>query len=204
MEGNNAVISYNVGAVVTFGVYKWLVLSIVNKQGAEASYAFLIMEAVLPDKMPYNTERKPTTWEKCSLRAYLNEEFYNSFAKEDRAKIVETEVTNHKNPWFGTDGGGSTVERIFLLSLLEVNEYFGDSGQLTYGNPNSKLFINDEYKSKRTAKIDGKKVQWWLRSPGIRSEAAAGVFPGGAVHVSGHYVNNNLMYVRPALKILLR
>ena len=70
-------------------------------------------------------------------------------------------------------------------------------------NPNSKYFINDQYKAKRIAKYAGKASWWWLRSPGLYGGIAAYVGAGGSVNVSGHRVYDDGGGVRPALLLNL-
>ena len=70
-------------------------------------------------------------------------------------------MTNDDNPWYGTRGGNTTTDKIFLLSLEEVVKFFGDSGDLKnrkgwyWENGNFVLkdgqgyAINDQYNSTR-------------------------------------------------------
>jgi len=183
---------YKVGEIISFGFCDWKVLEIYQNRT-------LIISNDVIEKCAYHVGRQDVTWQTCSLRKYLNGEFYNRFSNADKMRILETKVINDKNPWFGTDGGKNTDDNIFLLSIEEVVKFFGDSGQLRGKNPNSKLFINDQYKAKRIAKFAGMGSWWWLRSPGLRSRIAANIFAGGAVHVSGHYVDNGFGGIRPVL-----
>jgi hypothetical protein len=185
------------GDVIPFGRYGWVVLE------CAVGSVLIMTEDVVERGCVYHHERAGVTWEGCFLRGYLNDEFYRRFTEADRTRIQEMEVANNANPWFGTDGGKNTRDRIFLLSIEEVVRYFGDSGQLCEGNPQSKLFINDRYKAKRVARCNGRSTQWWLRSPGLRGNTAADVFAGGAIHVSGHRVDNTCTGFRPALWLSL-
>ena len=56
-----------------------------------------------------------------------------AFRDEDRDRIIQVRNTNEKNQWFDTPGGNPVFDRIFLLSIAEVVEYFGDSGVLALG-----------------------------------------------------------------------
>jgi hypothetical protein len=182
------------GDVVTFGPYQWQVLQVRDGN------ALIISDHIpLDATYPYNEERKDTTWETCTLRTYLNGELYGRFTDAERSRIVRTELKNADNPWFGTNVGNTTHDWIFLLSTEEVVAYFGDSGQLRNRNPNSKLFINDQYKKRRVAKRAGMSAWWWLRTPGRHGRIASYVGSGGSVNVSGHWVDNSGGAVRPAL-----
>ena len=107
--------------IYSFGGYDWRVLA------AENSKALLISEYVL-EKRSYDSDQEDITWERCTLRTYLNREFYNSFSSEDRNRIIETVNSNSNNLWYGTPGGNDTRDKIFLLSLEEADKYFGNSG----------------------------------------------------------------------------
>lgn len=160
----------------------------------------LLLSDIALEKRVYHGDHAGAAWAACDLRRYLNGPFLDRFDAGERACIAETPIRNDANPWFGTDGGEDTVDRVFLLSIGEVVQYFGDSGQLLGRNPGSRLFINDRYKAARVARDEGGATAWWwLRSPGLRRGTAAQVYNGGAIHVSGHYADNPLGGVRPAL-----
>lgn len=183
--------------MIRFGPYDWRILQ--EKDGQ----ALVLSDKVI-GKRAYDDGRIAITWEACGLRRYLNGEFHDRFSTGDRARIMDTTIKNDANPWFGTDGGNDTTDRIFLLSIEEAVSYWGDSGQLKNRNPGSKLFINDRYKSARKARdMDGASAWWWLRSPGLRPTLAAQVYNGGAIHISGHHAANCLGGVRPALWLRL-
>jgi RNA polymerase subunit RPABC4/transcription elongation factor Spt4 len=112
---------------VQFGGYQWRVLDI------QSNRTLLLTDDII-EKRPYNMKWKGVTWEDCTLRHYLNNEFYNRFSGQEQAMILETKNTNANNPWYGTNGGGDTTDKIFMLSIEEVVRYFGDSGQLKNNN----------------------------------------------------------------------
>jgi len=195
----------SVGSTITFGAYDWRVLEVKNGK------ALLIAQDITHVNMPYNEEWVDVTWETCTLRKWLNEEFYNSFSAEEQRQIVPTAVTNDKNQWYGTDGGKTTQDRIFLLSIAEVVKYFGDSGDLRNERRNDSdgelddngYYLDDEYNNERIAFYGGESAWWWLRSPGGLSSSAAFVFLDGRVFVTGSSVKfaTDLanVGVRPAL-----
>lgn len=79
------------------------------------------------------------TWEKCSLRKWLNGDFYkDAFTDEERSYIAA--VSNHNSSWLDFDdgklgaatsikkggyGGKSTQDNVFLLSREELSVYLG-------------------------------------------------------------------------------
>ena len=173
-----------------FGGHEWQTLE------TQDSRVLILSQCVL-EKMPYH-DSGGTTWENCDLRRYLNNEFYNSFAEKDRERILDTRNSNSSNPWYGTNSGNETIDKIFLLSLEEVVKYFGDSGQLNNRLPNGKSYIEDQYNSAREASDrKGISSHWWLRSPGHSSDYAAYISDGGLVYVIGNLGSNGGL--RPAL-----
>jgi hypothetical protein len=177
----------------------WLVLAM------EEEKALLISEKVLEER-PYHKDGGEITWEKCSLRKYLNDDFYNRLGAAKGA-VAETKNSNPNNPWYETKGGSSTTDKVFLLSLDEVVRYFGDSGDLKNKrrkDGDGKLvsdgwYVQDKFNSARIAKDKkGAACWWWLRSPGSSSYGAARVSLGGSVGVDGDVVSADYG-VRPAL-----
>ena len=142
----------------SFGGYTWRVL---DEQDGKV---LLITEDII-EQRPYNAAAEDVTWETCTLRTYLNGEFYSKFSAQEQAMILETRNTNPDNQWYGTDGGNDTMDRVFLLSVEEVVKYFGDSGDLAarkgwYWEDGKVLkdgkgyYISDQYNSERAAKFN--------------------------------------------------
>ena len=67
------------------------------------------------------------------MRQYLNGSFYDkNFTAEEKEWILETTVKN-ENPTtdFKTDSGNDTVDRLFLLSVQEAEQYFADTAVIS-------------------------------------------------------------------------
>ena len=173
-----------VGSYITFGTYpqtkagtdetpiEWLVLDV------QGEISLLISRYAL-DCQPYNTVNKPITWEKCTLRTWLNSEFLNkAFSADEQKAIYITEVDN------STFGGNNSEDQIFLLSYAEVKEYFAD---------------NEARKLTQTAYtvIKGGAKWWWLRSPSHKQAIAGCVDENGSCDIIN--VNSAHVDVRPAL-----
>ena len=167
---------------------KWRILQ------SENGEAFLLSDVIL-DKQLYNENDKYVTWEKSSLRAWLNKKFIKrAFIDEEREKINITEIINQDNPVYGTEGGNNTFDKIFLLSLSEVSEQ--QDGE-KYG------FLDDEIRACGKSDFSKTGSWWWLRSPGYDSGYAAGVYDYGWVYRYGHDVGSSDDGVRPTLHLNL-
>ena len=80
------------------------------------------------------------TWSECSLRKWLNEEFYSSLPEEARIRVATATVRD-------TDADKNVEDRIFILSVDEVFEYFGDE------------------RARRCSIAGGKNpTTWWMRN----------------------------------------
>ena len=167
---------------------KWRVLQ------SENGEAFLLSDVIL-DKQLYNENDKYVTWEKSSLRAWLNKKFIKrAFIDEEREKINITEIVNQDNPVYGIEGGNNTFDKIFLLSLSEVSEQ--QDGE-KYG------FLDDEIRACGKSDFSKTGSWWWLRSPGSYSLDAAEVNDDGWVGRNGSRVDSSYGGVRPALHLNL-
>ena len=75
------------------------------------------------DCQPYNTESTEVTWETCSLRQWLNNDFYNTAFNESERKLIETTTLSNPDNPFGGKGGNNTDDKVFCLSMEEVYSY---------------------------------------------------------------------------------
>ena len=65
------------------------------------------------------------TWEKCDLRKWLNDGFLNTaFIAKERIMIPVVSVSAEKNPYYNTDLGATTQDRVFLINSIEAEQYF--------------------------------------------------------------------------------
>jgi len=202
-----------IGEVIPFGGCDWRILDI--KDGN-----ILIIREKIAEHRAFNSQQEYITWENCTLRQYLNGEYYESFDESDRARIVKTTNANPDNPWYGTDGGNDTEDYIFPLSLDEVVKYFGDSGQLDNKPNGESTLIDDRYDANRQAfnedddfnpkgtrlGEDGNYYDtysgdsWGLRTPGGYSSVAV-VSGIGDIYVMGIRNQDPGIGVRPAMWI---
>jgi len=164
--------------------------SILKRDGNKA----LLLAVNGLDAKPYNEKWEDVTWEACTLRKWLNGEFYNTaFTKEEKTRIQLTELKNEDNPEYQTPGGNDTKDKVFLLSIDEVQKYLTDYESVATPTP---------YAVKQGVYESGAgKCWWWLRSPGDYSDYAAGVRSAGGINDFGNRVDDDFFAVCPALWI---
>jgi hypothetical protein len=178
---------YTNGSIITFGAYKWRILDI------KSNTALIITEYII-ERRPYHDVYKDITWADCSLRKYLNSEFYDKFNATDKSRIIPVNNKNLDNQWYGTKGGADTKDSVFLLSLDEVCKYFGDSRDKLYNkgkNQRDWFERKDENNSKRIAGREGENWGgwWWLRSPGRVSVKAVYIWgTDGNIGIQGNNI----------------
>lgn len=145
-----------VGSLITFGSYEqdgytyngrepitWLVLE------KQSDRILVISESAL-DSQLYHYRNESVTWRTCSIRSWLNNDFYTeAFTSSERERILATRVD-----------GNSDTDSLFFLSLDEVKRYFsGSSSRICYAT---------DYAVQHGAYVnDSTGGSWWLlRSPG--------------------------------------
>ena len=168
---------------------EWVVLKKENNR------VMLISKYAL-DCRQYSTSYTSATWETCSLRKWLNTTFLeDAFSKEEQKMIQTMIIRANKNPNYSTDPGNDTTDKVFLLSIQEVDRYFSSSA-------------NRQCKPTAYAKKQGCHVDsimgtcwWWLRTPGRSFSEAAVVGNFGMVDAAGFCVDRGLEAVRPAIWI---
>ena len=209
--------SYRIlGNVVTFGRYEqdnstangpepieWVVLDVQDGK------ALLLSQYGL-DARPYNSDSMDMTWEKCTLRGWLNSEFLkSSFSAEEQVAILTTEVDNSASQGYSkwqTEGGNNTQDQIFLLSYAEANRYLDITLHDIYKVSNNikarvaptayAIAQGAETKNYQTADGDAA-GWWWLRSPGSQQYYAASIIFDGSL-LWFYSVDSNGGVVRPA------
>lgn len=222
-----------IGGYVIFGTYEqdgdlsngpepieWEVLDI-NENG------MLLVSKYVLDCVKYNTETADVTWETCTLRSWMNSDFYTvAFDAGEQARINTTYIVNNDNSYYGTEGGNDTYDKVFCLSLDEIIKYYQFSNWgvenrlgccqrliteatpyvLSIGLYQSQI-TNDDYNSWMSeygysADVVGKEgTCWWLRSPGEDSSLACDVDTVGKAGVDCNGIVELISGVRPALYV---
>ena len=125
--------------------------------------------------LPFHDKYEAVAWDNCTLRTWLNGEFYNQFSSDEKKLIVKTHL---KTPWnlpFFTRGGKPTDDYVFLLSIQEAQKI-----------------------DQSILKFD---TIWWLRSPGYEQNRAADVLTNGLVIRKGSLLLHQFHAVRPAMNL---
>ena len=200
-KNNEALAFADAGEIVTFGLYEqdnntatgneeieWIVLA---REGDKV----LIISRYGLDCQKFNYTRGAVTWETCSLRNWLNNEFIlAAFSSSENLMIDSTHVTAENNPRHKTEAGNDTDDMLFLLSINEANQYFSSDAERTC-KPT-------EYAKSAGAITDDAGNCWWrLRSPGISTDHAASVYPTGSIDEEGTETIRMNHTIRPAMWI---
>ncbi len=187
--------------VITFGNYpqsssdpepiEWYVL----EEDTVNNKSLVISKKVL-DCQKYNDSDTSITWERCSLRTWLNNTFYNTaFSESEQSRIILSHIENQNNPDYGTSGGNDTDDYIFCLSVQEAR--------------NSNYFVNDKFRMSAITQFaitngandyNGYAI-WWLRSQGTSVWYASYVSYNGEVNSYGNRAITTYIGVRPAMWI---
>ena len=183
---------------------KWRVLKI---RGTQAT----LLADRMPDCHPFHDSDEETDWSACSLRRWLNGEFLlRGFSREERQAIVETVNDNDRNSYYGTYCGGSTVDRVFILS---ANEIYASPTATSYGfyagsgiDDPARRFRSTLYAKCRGAwwsSVAGYRGNsfWMMRTSGYTRSNTAYVCDFGYLYVRGTSVACDDVAVLPAVTI---
>ncbi len=213
----STVTNANVGDTFIFGAYEqdndlsngaesieWRVLA------KEDNKVFLISKYAL-DCKPYNTSFDAVTWETCSLREWLNGDFLNAaFTANEQTFIADTFVSADENPEYSTNPGNATTDKVFLLSVSEVENYLPLEEVINVFSTGGRLCMSTAYARNNDASVETDDVNdvntiyihficWWLRDPD-REQNSAFIVQGNGSFFSKQNVTYDV-YVRPAIWI---
>ncbi|MCR5432557.1 MAG: DUF6273 domain-containing protein, partial [Lachnospiraceae bacterium] len=159
----------------------------------------------------------------CSLRKWLNEEFYESAFDESEKKMIKTyTIRNEENPRmayymdtnenvYETDEGNPTEVKVFPLTVDELlNTDYGFSADADAEDDNRKCLLTDYALAQGTNFYEkyNKNIkhysQWGLRTVGYLYQAAvAAVHKNGDVSKSGHGKADISLAIRPAIYVTI-
>ena len=194
----------NIGDIITFGHYpqtakgndntpiEWLVLEV------QEDKALLISRYGL-DGQRYHDEDARVSWEKCSMRAWLNGTFLDTaFTPAEQEEILTVDIDNSQEQ--SAIKGNDTQDKLFLLSIPEVNKLFGDD-ESRQCIPTDYAVVNWAYTSDKYM-VDGRAAgPWWLRSSSDEKSCASVVLSNGRCD---KYYLCSIYAVRPALWVDLK
>ena len=195
-----ALFGSNIGDTVMFGTYEqdgdtengkeeieWLILD-------RQENRVLLLSKLALDRQPYNKSGESATWESCSLRQWLNETFYDVvFSNSEKMLVAASLITADQNSEYNTNQGNDTTDKVFLLSLDEIELYFpSDKNRICIPSSEASWSGHDE-----------PSCAWWSRTLGINSGCAAGVNLSGEIDFNGYGFKLSVLAVRPAIWIEL-
>lgn len=180
------------GDTIVFGSYEqdnleengpeaveWLVLDV------QDNYALLLSRYAL-DSQRYHKVTAQVSWNDCSLREWLNNDFMNTvFTESQQEVILKTGLDN-----------GTSLDRIFILGCTEVDRYATDWTALICA-PTTYAVSRGAGKNQPDGSEDT--VSWWLRSLDESGSQAYCVSFKGEQYT--YMVGNDFMSVRPAMCI---
>ena len=203
---------------VTFGMYpqdsaskiyikdiEWLVL-----EKDEKNRKALLFSKYILDCKQFNDTYEAVTWKDCSLRKWLNDDFYNyAFSDAEKDNIILSKIVTKNND------NEITEDRVFLLDAVDVDKYFRQY-DLSIDNP--KLATKGSVYARNSH--DGGVNLWvrtndkwckgnsyfYLREMGVSTTNIAAVGSGGNIYGSAYHgserivnVNEKDGGVRPAI-----
>lgn len=179
---------------------KWRVLSV------DGDNVFLMSDMVL-DCLPYNDVQGETSWPECSLRSWLNDEFYNTaFNEDEREKILTSTVDNKANYLSGGEDDPISYDKIYCLSMTEAEDLaYGFTQMVQAPNSARSAYATNYAISKGVSVVAdnsayGGNTFYWLRSPGPGNKILGSIIaPNGGY--SADVVSNKMYGVRPVLHL---
>lgn len=171
----------------------WYVL-----QADDEKALLLSRYALMP--YPFSDREKGADWETCTLRKYLNREemLRTVLSEEELAGLVPAKITSIAA--LPAQGGEeqtltavSTVDRLFLLSQEEVDQYL--TAEMLPAEPTA-------YALKALAYAENNRSPWWLRdSMGAQHGVMTVWADGSSFHVCDS--TYQMICVRPAMYVKL-
>ena len=126
----------------------WIVAKIDNGK------MLLVSEKII-DRMPFNDEYVPISWEESTIRKWLNYNFVSSsFTAYEQNSIIKSEVDNSES--CDDVKNTTTIDKVFLLN---DDEYWDVRDYIRVSSYN----IVTDYASEKDR--SGDETDWWLRTP---------------------------------------
>lgn len=205
LTANTDISTLAVGASVGFGNYEqdnnvdngrevieWKIIDITDTE-------VLLISKYGLDSQPFNFTATDIGWNDCSLRSWLNSDFYeNAFDENECALIADSSLKNEPNSEYGTSSGVDTVDKVYILSVSEAKEYFLiDSSRSCDA---TKYALAQGVVPQENTKND---CWWWLRTSGCFGDYQTYVDYDGSIKNSGIDVSRKYAAIRPVVKVSL-
>lgn len=155
------------------------------------------------DIQPFHDKGGAVPWRKCSLRKWLNVDFYNrAFSSQEQMRIKPTKIrTPYGENLVDLISDGKTTDKLFIPDYTDLHDLYAP-GQPFYKDAERKFPVI--YENKRHEKpIDG----YWVRNIDSNSDVLTLWTCGNCANEYGfkrHYMKSDCEYfVRPAMWVKL-
>lgn len=161
---------------------EWVVIGRTNTKA-------LLLSKYCIENLPYNSRNEKTTWEKSTIRKWLNSTFINTAFSEKQAEKYLACVINktQNNSKYNTSSGRETEDKVFLLSEMDFNMYL---------NAEQKKAKGSEYIIDKGYAKDGY-CPYWIRTAGVSQYNAMNVSIDGEINHMGYVVNHSISQQHP-------
>ncbi len=168
---------------------EWIVIDRDGNQG-------LLISRYALHNQPFHqsVEKKRKTWDECTLRSWLNGEFFSeAFSAKERDCVITTTLKNstagNRSGWIA-DNGKDTRDKVFILDYNELCRYFPSA--------ESRRCQATAYTMKAGAWWTKSDIytRWMLRSRGKSTTSVAYVDNKGNIVSQNNNLNNA---IRPAI-----
>lgn len=142
----------------------------------------LVVSKYALDRKNYHDIDEDVTWETCSLRSWLNNDFFNdTFTDDEKSLISDSSVKAYNNPTYDVFAGNDTVDKVFILSVEEFNMYYPAGSKKGYA-PTAYTEAKDIHVYRTGT------CMVWLRNPGQVANSACFLFGSAGANVEGGWV----------------
>lgn len=151
----------------------WIVLEMDDEKA-------LLLSKYILDIVEYsNVLDKRVLWKNSSLRAYANNEFYQSaFNEREKAFMLPKKNTNYENPVYDSFVDTDTVDKVSILGFDECIKYFNIDYAESTSNAKSNVkmktyptvYARDKFLNDERVAIGATDSDFWLRNQGYSGE----------------------------------
>ena len=158
------------------------------------------------DCKQFNDKKFDATWATCTLRKWLNDDFYNQAFEDTEKDMILTSVVlpiQYEPYTQETDQGDETQDKVFILSIQEAMDYFKNNTERK-----AKGTKYAEEHGATSPKDDGSNF-WWLRTIKIGKYSVNDEVSGSCVNRDGEItigttIDFEEFTVRPAIWVEIR